>query len=141
MLVHARFGALKETSGREYLIRFVLGGLATMATGAIARYFGPAAGGLFLAFPAILCASLTLIEKHERARKAQKGLKGTKRGKDAAALDAAGASLGGIGLAAFGGTIAWGASLGWLVLPLALGAWTLVSLILWTLWRRTRTRW
>ena len=93
------------TTAREYLIRFVLGGLATAATGAIAKYFGPDAGGLFLAFPAILCASLTLIEQHERTRKERKGFKGAARGKDAAALDAAGASLGSAGLAAFGWTI------------------------------------
>ena len=141
MLVHARFGALKETKTSEYLIRFVLGGLATAAAGAIAQYFGPGAGGLFLAFPAILCASLTLIDKHERVRKENKGLKGARRGKDAAALDAAGASLGSVGLAAFGWTIWRGAGLSWLVLPLALLAWTAVSLVLWVLWRRYRDRW
>jgi hypothetical protein len=54
-----------------------------------------------LAFPAIFCASATLIEKHERERKAEKGLRGERRGKQAAALDAAGAGLGSFGLAAF----------------------------------------
>jgi hypothetical protein len=141
MLIHMRFGALKETKPREYLIRFVLGGLATAATGAIAHVFGPDAGGLFLAFPAILCASLTLIDKHERERKKKKGLKGAARGKDAAALDAAGASLGSVGLAAFGWTMWRGAHLGWPVLALALLAWTAVSLILWVMWRRYRDRW
>ena len=141
MLIHVRFAALKETKAHEYLIRFVLGGLATMATGAIAKYFGPNAGGLFLAFPAILCASLTLIEQHERVRKEKKGLKGVARGKDAAALDAAGASLGSVGLAAFAWIVWRGANLGWLVLALALAAWVAVSLILWVLWRRYRDRW
>jgi FAD dependent oxidoreductase/Protein of unknown function (DUF3147) len=55
------------TRWHEYLIRFVLGGLVTAATGAIASEFGPETGGLFLAFPAIFCASATLIEK-ARAR-------------------------------------------------------------------------
>lgn len=141
MLIHVRPAALKETKLQEYLIRFVLGGLATAAAGAIAQYFGPDAGGVFLAFPAILCASLTLIEQHERERKKKAGLKGARRGKDAAALDAAGASLGGVGLAAFGWTVWRGASLGWPVLALALAAWTAVSLILWVLWRRYRDRW
>jgi hypothetical protein len=141
MLVHIRLAALKETKPHEYLIRFVLGGLATAATGAIAKYFGPDAGGLFLAFPAILCASLTLIETHERVRKEKKGLKGAHRGKDAAALDAAGASLGSVGLAAFGWTVWRGAELSWLVLAVALTAWMTVSLILWVLWRRYRDRW
>jgi len=76
--------ALRETRWHEYLIRFVLGGLATVATGAIANVFGPATGGLFLAFPAIFCASATLIEKHERERKEKVGLRGTRRGKEAA---------------------------------------------------------
>ena len=75
-------------------MRFVLGGLATVVAGVVADIWGPAAGGLFLAFPAIFCASATLIEKHERERKEKKGLKGEERGKNAAALDAAGAGLG-----------------------------------------------
>ena len=68
----------------------------------MADIWGPAAGGLFLAFPAIFCASATLIEKHERERKEKKGLQGKERGKDAAALDAAGAGLGSVALAVFG---------------------------------------
>ncbi|WP_246668362.1 MULTISPECIES: hypothetical protein [Bradyrhizobium] len=54
-----------------------------------------------LAFPAIFCASATLIEKHERERKQQKGLPGEQRGKGAAALDAAGAGWGSISMAGF----------------------------------------
>jgi hypothetical protein len=64
--------------------------------------FGPVIGGLFLAFPAIFPASATLIEKHVRERKEKAGLAGARRGKEAAALDAAGATLGSFGLAAFG---------------------------------------
>ena len=141
MLIHLRLAALKETSWREYLIRFVLGGLATAITGLIAKRFGPGTGGLFLAFPAIFSASATLIEKHERERKEKKGLEGACRGREAAALDAAGASLGGVGLMAFGAVVWVLADQRWLVLPLALAAWALVSLILWALllwspWRR-----
>jgi uncharacterized protein DUF3147 len=84
------------------VLRFVLGGLATAVAGAVAEFFGPEAGGLFLAFPAIFCASATLIEKHERERKQKLGLSGHRRGTDAAALDSAGAGLGSVGLAAFG---------------------------------------
>jgi hypothetical protein len=102
--------ALRETRWHEYLTRFVLGGLATVATGAIANVFGPETGGLFLAFPAIFSASATLIEKHERERKEKVGLRGTRRGKEAAALDAAGAALGSLGLLAFGAAI-------WLLAP------------------------
>jgi hypothetical protein len=49
-------------------VRFALGGFATVAAGLVADLWGPAAGGLFLAFPAIFCATATLIEKHERER-------------------------------------------------------------------------
>ena len=71
-----RLSALKEGRWRETILRFVLGGLATAATGLIADIWGPVKGGLFLALPAIFCASVTLIEKHERERKEKKGMKG-----------------------------------------------------------------
>ena len=90
MLVKIKFSALRDTHWHEYALRFGLGGLATVCTGLIAEAFGPAAGGLFLAFPAIFCASATLIEKHERDRKEKAGLPGKRRGQQAAALDAHG---------------------------------------------------
>ncbi|GEM_PF-296963 len=92
---------LKQTRWRECALRFALGGAITVAAGLIAKSFGPAAGGLFLAFPAIFPASATLVAKHEQEKKAQRGLHGRERGLDAASLDAAGAALGSIGLAAF----------------------------------------
>jgi hypothetical protein len=101
--------------------------------------FRTGSSGLFLAFPAIFCASATLIEKHERERKEKLGLSGYRRGTDAAALDVAGAGLGSIGLAAFGLGV-------WLLAPtLAFGslalssvAWLLVSVLLWRLRRVVR---
>jgi len=57
----------------------------TVIAGAIASRFGPAVGGLFLAFPAIFPASVTLVEKHVRQQKEEKGLRGARRGKEAAA--------------------------------------------------------
>ena len=86
MIVRAKWSALKQGQWYEYLVRFALGGLATVLAGLVADIWGPATGGLFLAFPAIFCASATLIEKHERERKEKKGLQGKERGKDAAAL-------------------------------------------------------
>jgi TctA family transporter len=128
--------ALRETRWHEYLTRFVLGGLATVATGAIANVFGPETGGLFLAFPAIFCASATLIEKHERERKEKVGLRGTRRGKEAAALDAAGAALGSLGLLAFGAAI-WllAPRSAWLALVVGSAAWFAVSVFLWSIRR------
>ena len=46
-----------------------------------------------MAFPAIFPASATLIEKHEKERKARAGIRNTLRGRQAAALDAPGAVL------------------------------------------------
>jgi hypothetical protein len=134
MVVRINLSAFKRASWYEFLVRFALGGLATVATGVIADIWGPGTGGLFLAFPAIFCASATLIEKHERTRKQDKGLQGKKRGRDAAALDASGAGLGSVALAAFGAVI-------WLLaedagvgsLALAAATWFAVALLLWLL--------
>jgi Protein of unknown function (DUF3147) len=128
MIVRAKFSALGESRWYEYLVRFVLGGLTTVVAGVVADLYGPQMGGLFLAFPAIFCASATLIEKHERQRKKERSVAGQRRGTDAAALDASGAALGGIGLAAFALAV-------WLLAPqyglasLVIGsiAWVLVS--------------
>jgi hypothetical protein len=65
-----------QTRWHEYAIRFLFGGLITAIAGIIAKKFGPAIGGLFLAFPAIFPASATLIEKHEKQKKEEKGLRG-----------------------------------------------------------------
>ena len=139
MIVRAKVSALKQGHWYEYLVRFGFGGLATVVAGLVAGTWGPAAGGLFLAFPAIFCASATLIEKHERERKENKGLKGKERGKDAAALDAAGAGLGSVALAVFGGVV-------WLLATdtapgsLVLGtiAWFAVAVLLWRVRRTMR---
>src|SRR5579862_1962207 len=93
--------SLKQMHWHEYALRFLIGGCITVLTGIIAKSFGPVIGGLFLAFPAIFPASVTLVAKHEEQKKAKAGLRGHQRGIDAAALNAAGATLGSIGLAGF----------------------------------------
>src|SRR5712672_3109093 len=100
------FSALGRTRWYEYFVRFLFGGTITVIAGLLAKHFGPAFGGLFLAFPAIFPASATLVEKHERERKQRHGLHGEKRGIDVAAGDAAGAARGSVGLSAFA-TICW----------------------------------
>lgn len=72
MIVRFELASLNRTKWYEYLVRFVLGGAATVLAGMIADADGPSLGGLFLAFPAIFFASTTLIEKNERERKAEK---------------------------------------------------------------------
>jgi hypothetical protein len=101
MTIRFDVGGLRRTKWYEYAIRLLFGGLITAAAGLIAERWGPAIGGLFLAFPAIFPASATLIEKHERQKKTRVGLHGAVRGREAAALDAAGAAIGCIGLAGF----------------------------------------
>ena len=93
---------LRESRWYEYVVRFAFGGAVTALTGIVAKRFGPAIGGLFLAFPAIFPASATLLEKHERERKERVGQNGAQRGRVVTAVDAAGAAMGSIGLIAFG---------------------------------------
>ncbi|APR84055.1 Hypothetical protein A7982_09404 [Minicystis rosea] len=117
--VHVRWIEVKETKPADYLIRFFFGGVATAAIGWIAYAFGPVVGGLFLAFPAILPASLTLAARND--------------GRPKAADEARGAVAGSVGLAAFG-LVIWLSSPLWsapLVLVVALLAWFVVSVVAW----------
>jgi hypothetical protein len=140
MTIRVDPSGLKQTKWHEYALRFVAGGIITVLAGMIARRWGPGIGGLFLAFPAIFPASATLMEKHERQRKQEKGLHGAERGTDVAAIDALGAAMGSVGLIGFAG-ICW-----WLIpkypAPLALGgaavAWLLVSFSIWIIRQRRR---
>jgi hypothetical protein len=139
MLIKAAPSALNNSQWSEYAVRFALGGAATVFTGLISSWFGPSLGGLFLALPAIFCASATLVEKHERVRKSRLGLDGARRGQDAAALDAAGAALGSLGLLAFAGTFSLLVKNSVVAAFIAaLLAWSLVSLGAWWLWLRMR---
>lgn len=138
MIVRIDPSGWKETTWREYVLRFVFGGLITAAAGAIGTKWGPVIAGLFLAFPAIFPASATLVEEHELERKQRKGLHGEQRGIEAAADDAIGAIMGSAGLLAF-------AAICWLFIPKypagwVLGgatlAWALVAVSIWTLRKR-----
>ena len=139
MLIRLKGSALKETRAYEYLIRFGLGGITTVLAGVIADRFGPATGGLFLAFPAIFCASATLIEKHERERKQRENIEGKERGRTAAALDAAGATWGSLALAGFAAAVWLAAPLGaGITLSLASLIWLLVAATAWVARRQLR---
>ena len=129
---------LDDTKWYEYAVRFLFGGLITALAGIIAKKFGPEIGGLFLAFPAILPASATLIEKHEKQEKERLGLKGTKRAAEAVSVDAAGAAIGTIGLACFA-LLVWKAipnHTPWLVLLGAALLWMGLSFLLWQIRKR-----
>lgn len=106
MIIRAQFSRLRQTAWWEYAVRFLFGGIVTAITGLIAKEFGAVVGGLFLAFPGVFPASVTLVERHERNKKRQNGLHGERRGRAVAALVAAGAVAGSIGLIAFA-AVAW----------------------------------
>jgi hypothetical protein len=132
--------SLKEGRWYEYLVRFALGGAATVFTGLISSRYGASVGGLFLALPAIFCASATLIEKHEIRRKREAGLDGRRRGEEAAALDAAGAALGALGMLAF--AIVFSLVVERSILGAFIGAslaWLAVSLAAWRVRRKMRS--
>jgi Protein of unknown function (DUF3147) len=133
MRIHVDVSALKQTRWSQLAVRFVLGGMITAATGLIAKKYGPGVGGLFLAFPAIFPAGVTLIEKHERERKQKAGVNGAVRARKAASVDAAGAAMGSIGLLTFALLIAQLITTyrSWLVMLGATLSWMAVSAFLW----------
>lgn len=137
---------MRQSKWYEYVVRFAFGGAVTALTGIVANRFGPEIGGLFLVFPAILPATASLIEKHEKEKKERAGLKGGRRGLKAAGVDAVGASMGAIGLVLF-------AVIVWLRLPrsstaavltLATVAWLFASVLVWRVremvWRSLKKR-
>jgi uncharacterized protein DUF3147 len=128
---------LRRAGLGEYSLRFVFGGLITLATGVLARWYGPETGGLFLAFPAIFPAAVTLVEKHEREKKRRALKHGAVRGREAAALDAAGATIGGLGLIGFA-VVAWQMLPDYnpaIVLVVATGAWLAIAGLGWAVRR------
>jgi hypothetical protein len=78
---------MNEASVREMAVRFAFGAATSALAGVVSVVAGPTVGGVFLAFPAILLASLTLIADEEGRSKARD--------------DARGAAAGALGLLAF----------------------------------------
>lgn len=111
----SRLSGLKPS---EYLIRFALGAAISIASGLISLNLTARFGGSFLAFPSILPASLTLIQKKE--------------GIDRADRSAIGAVLGAVGLVVFAmiGEAAFGHLGPFTALVLALGGWAVTAVAL-----------
>lgn len=139
-MVGINLSALKGTRPRAYLVRFLFGGGATVLAGVMAQHYGPAIGGLFLAFPAIFPAGATLIEEHEKKRKQKIGRDGACRGRMAVSIDAQGAALGAIGLIAFAAVLRrlLPGHTGWLIIPAATVAWVLTAMLFWQIRKRVR---
>lgn len=66
MKIKVDTASLKSTKWYEFVFRFFIGGAITALAGLAAKRFGPEIGGLFLAFPAIIPATATLIKKREQ---------------------------------------------------------------------------
>lgn len=90
--VSLHLSRLRGVSGKSLGLRFVFGAAASGVAGTVGRFAGAHAGGVFLAAPAILMATLTLIADADGVSQAQE--------------DVHGASLAGVGLGVFGAVIA-----------------------------------
>lgn len=135
MKIKVDTSGLKNSKWYEFALRFSFGGAVTAFAGLVAKRYGPGVGGLFLAFPAIVPATATLIQKREREKKERAGYEGAERGRAAAAVDVAGAALGGFGLIAFS-IIVWLKLPEWktpVVLAGATAVWFLVAFSMWEL--------
>ena len=133
MKIKVDTAALKSSKWYEFVLRFSFGGIVTALADLAAKRFGPEIGGLFLAFPAILPATATLLSKREQEKKERAGYEGAERGRAAAAVDAAGAAMGGFGLAAFS-LVVWLRIREWKTAGVLLAAtlvWFLIAVSLW----------
>ncbi|WP_061300059.1 hypothetical protein [Herbidospora cretacea] len=106
---------LRSISLRGLAIRFAVGAAILVVAGLVGNRWGAVAGGLFLAFPALLAAALTRV----------KGWKPTIR-------DAKGLVLGAACLIGFAGCV-WGLAVtlpAWLALVIAIMVWTVMADVL-----------
>jgi hypothetical protein len=136
MRLKLKFDSLRETKPVEYLSRFVFGGVVTVLAGFVADHYGPVLGGLFLAFPGIFPAGVSLVEKHKTLREKAEGKLGTTSARGQASVEAAGASAGTLGLMGFA-VVLWQGLPTHDFLPMVLtagGTWIVLSWLFW--WAR-----
>ena len=74
------FSQLKQSRWKDYFVRFLFGGAVSVIAALISQLTTARIGGIFTAFPAILLASLTIINredgKHETEEDAKGGIVG-----------------------------------------------------------------
>jgi hypothetical protein len=111
-------GELGANRLRDYAVRFAFGAAIALVAGLIGMTLGPKLGGVLLGFPAILPASLTLIQKRS--------------GRDEAAIDSVGAILGAGAMVVFAVLVTVAATRLGVVpsLALSLVVWLLVAIAL-----------
>jgi hypothetical protein len=118
-----QLGKVTQVRAKDLLIRFVAGALTSIVAGGLTLAFGSRLGGVMLGFPAILAASLTLIQEEEDTAHTRE--------------DARGAIAGGCAMAMFAlaATLTFGHLGAAVALLIAAGAWTVTALglylILW----------
>ncbi|HVT06651.1 MAG TPA: DUF3147 family protein [Polyangia bacterium] len=123
--------AVKESSWLGHLLRFVAGGIATVAVGVFTKATDAKAGGLMLAIPSIVPLGIALLARTEKQKPGATS-RGD-RGRHAATVEATGAAFGTIGLLAFA-IVAWQLLLRttpWIALPAATLAWAAVATGVW----------
>jgi len=74
--VRASPGELRSLSARELGIRFAFGAGVSLLAAVVSTFAGARIGGLFLAFPAILLASLTLMARKDGLAPARDNARG-----------------------------------------------------------------
>ena len=121
-----RLGELRRPPWRDWAVRFAFGAGVSALAGVVSVLAGPRAGGLFLAFPAILLASVTLVAKEEGERQAGQ--------------DVGGATFGALGLIGFAVVVAVTVTVWplWLSLTIATASWAALSLALYAAVTRRR---
>ena len=127
--------SLRATTPMEYARRFLFGGLVTVVATLIADKWGPVIGGMFLAFPGIFPAGVSLVEKHKIEREAKEGKVGVAEARAEASVEATGASAGTWGLAGFALVVWKESTIHSLPVMLACAglAWVVVSWVAWML--------
>ena len=138
MRLRIQLESLKKTTPMEYASRFAFGGFVTVVATLIANHWGPVIGGIFLAFPGIFPAGVSLVEKHKKLREAEEDKDGTMSALGEASVEATGASAGAIGLAGFA-LVLWKGLPFWGIVPVLMcagAAWAAISWMGW--WARER---
>jgi hypothetical protein len=116
LLPTVQLAKLKEVEPGDLMVRFAFGASISVIAGVVSLVWNAKAGGMFLAFPAILPATLTLIEKKESKRQAEE--------------DDEGALLGSVAMFSFAATSVWvlAAFAAGTALAVATGAWAATAI-------------